>query len=154
MLSRGESSISQRRKRSKSTSSVSGNSNLVQQQSTDTEPLIKRMLDLIRSIGEIHRLGRTSSQLGNVCFATNDGMQKIPCKYFQLGNCARGESCSFSHQPAEVPECTFFSTIRGCRKGQDCPFRHITIGVPCPDVGGAQGQNILDKYSFSNFSNR
>ncbi|CAM9799549.1 unnamed protein product [Scytosiphon promiscuus] len=49
-----------------------------------------------------------------------------PCRFFLLGKCKFGSSCTFSHDPADgrVPVCSFFERTGTCRYGDDCKFLH------------------------------
>ncbi|CAG7716780.1 unnamed protein product [Allacma fusca] len=47
-----------------------------------------------------------------------------PCKFFQRGNCSKGESCRFVHQAPPLPEpCKFFAAGM-CSRGSNCRFLH------------------------------
>jgi len=51
------------------------------------------------------------------------------CKFFQKGNCDRGEDCEFTHQTGPKSEkCKFWGTAP-CFKGEWCPFLHVGPGV-------------------------
>lgn len=53
-----------------------------------------------------------------------------PCRFFVLGKCKFGESCTFSHEPCgRVPVCRFFEKNGNCRYGKDCKFLHGTLGT-------------------------
>ncbi|KAF8674690.1 Zinc finger CCCH protein [Rhizoctonia solani] len=48
-----------------------------------------------------------------------------PCKWFQQGQCLRGDNCNYLHT-LETPTpvvCKFYPTP-GCRNGSECPFVH------------------------------
>jgi len=49
----------------------------------------------------------------------------VPCRYFKMGQCQKGNSCQFSHDLdiKGTPPCVYF--LRGyCAKGNKCTFRH------------------------------
>jgi len=51
------------------------------------------------------------------------------CKFFQNGNCDRGEDCGFSHQPGPKSEKCKFWGHAPCFKGEWCPFLHVGPGI-------------------------
>merc|ERR1712048_170199 len=58
----------------------------------------------------------------------------IPCRYFLLGQCSKGDSCNFSHSsptateqnlPDGPPICSYF--LQGnCARGDTCRFQHVS----------------------------
>jgi len=65
---------------------------------------------------------------GDACTFSHDMVTdslEIPCKYFRLGNCSKGEACIFSHDPNLAPvPCKYFK-FGNCSKGEACPFTHM-----------------------------
>ncbi|CAG7832782.1 unnamed protein product [Allacma fusca] len=56
--------------------------------------------------------------------AATEKLVAQPCKFFQRGNCSKGESCRFVHQAPPLPEpCKFFATGM-CSRGSNCRFLH------------------------------
>ncbi|CAN0377876.1 unnamed protein product, partial [Ectocarpus sp. 8 AP-2014] len=49
-----------------------------------------------------------------------------PCRFFVLGKCKFGDSCTFSHDQRDgrLPVCSFFEKNGSCRYGDDCKFLH------------------------------
>ncbi|CAB1098491.1 unnamed protein product [Ectocarpus sp. CCAP 1310/34] len=49
-----------------------------------------------------------------------------PCRFFVLGKCKFGDSCTFSHDQRDgrLPVCSFFEKNGSCRYGDDCMFLH------------------------------
>ena len=48
--------------------------------------------------------------------------QVVDCRFFQLGNCTKGENCPFKHGAKKI--CHFINTPNGCRNGDECFFLH------------------------------
>lgn len=54
-----------------------------------------------------------------------NGVPIVPCKFYQEGNCSRGETCTFLHSgPGGVVDCKYW-VLGKCIKGAGCPFRHV-----------------------------
>jgi hypothetical protein len=64
-------------------------------------------------------------------------------RYFKLGQCLRGSSCSYSHEeemPKSVVPCKFFQ--RGtCAFGRKCRFDHVRVGAS-GSTQPAQGTSV------------
>ncbi|KAF8594614.1 hypothetical protein BDV93DRAFT_160505 [Ceratobasidium sp. AG-I] len=52
-----------------------------------------------------------------------------PCKWFQQGQCLRGDNCNYLHtlETSAPVACKFYPTP-GCRNGAECPFAHVDGG--------------------------
>ena len=48
--------------------------------------------------------------------------QVVDCRFFQLGNCTKGENCPFKHGAKKI--CHFINTPNGCKNGDECLFSH------------------------------
>ena len=57
----------------------------------------------------------------------------VPCKYFQMGNCARGSACQFSHAIAQGLETLLckYHLVGNCKKGDKCLLSHDFSKFPC-----------------------
>lgn len=52
-----------------------------------------------------------------------------PCKWFQQGQCLRGDNCNYLHTlDASAPVACKFYPTPGCRNGAECPFAHLDGG--------------------------
>jgi hypothetical protein len=45
------------------------------------------------------------------------------CKYFQRGNCMRGEGCEFKHDVSQM-SCKYHHWFQSCKLGETCPYSH------------------------------
>jgi hypothetical protein len=68
-------------------------------------------------------------------------MSTPPCRFYVLGTCRNGTSCSFPHVNAATsnqakPQCRFFSTPQGCTYGDRCHFAHTNIPISVPLTTG------------------
>jgi hypothetical protein len=62
--------------------------------------------------------------------------EKMPCRFFAMGNCHRGSACSYLHSSdprvmhgAAREPCVFFASGY-CRNGSNCVFTHSTAALP------------------------
>lgn len=50
------------------------------------------------------------------------------CKFFQSGNCKRGDSCPYIHQKKKLP-CKYINTLGVCLFGDTCTYSHERLKV-------------------------
>jgi len=85
-------------------------------------------MKLEKSLNHLHQRYDTSFQFEDLEEVETNSKLNIsspkgrnPCKFFQNGQCVKGNKCPFEHN---IPKCKFY--LNGfCRNGNNCPFNHI-----------------------------
>jgi len=75
------------------------------------------------------------------------------CKFFQKGNCDRGDNCEFTHRTRPNPEkCKYWGSAP-CFKGEYCPFLHTGPGVQEKDERSSKPKRDSSKRKRENDKN-
>ena len=83
---------------------------------------------------------------------------KSPCRYFQMGNCSRGNACTFSHhiqRGLKTTLCKYY-LVNNCKKGSSCLLSHDTSLFPCKYyfISGTCQKMGLCEFSHERFKNK
>jgi hypothetical protein len=92
------------------------------------------------SFGSHHSSRSDSYEMGS---NSSTSSSNTPCKFYQLGQCAKGNKCPFLHKKISSSNqiCKFY--VGGfCRNGDRCPFAHVKTNEDLSDEIESEDQNL------------
>jgi hypothetical protein len=92
------------------------------------------------SFGSHHSSRSDSYEMGS---NSSTSTSNTPCKFYQLGQCAKGSKCPFLHKKTSSSNqiCKFYAG-GFCRNGDRCPFLHVKPIDDLSDEVESEDQNL------------